>query len=59
MTTHVRSSIYTNSFFSDWFLKNKNIFPFPIVKINANYAENCRVGNLEAGFQHVPPVQFL
>ena len=36
------------------------IFPlFPTVKINANYAEICRVGNLEADFQQVPLVQFF
>ena len=32
---------------------------FPIVKMNANYAEICRVGNLEADFQQVSLVQFF
>ena len=27
--------------------------------MNANYAEICRVGNLEADFQQVPPVHFF
>ena len=27
--------------------------------MNANYAEICRVGNLEADFQQVPLVQFV
>ena len=36
------------------------IFPLsPIVKLNANYAELCRVGNLEADFQYVPLVHFF
>ena len=26
--------------------------------MNANYTEKCMVGNLEANFQHVLPVQF-
>ena len=26
--------------------------------MNANYAEICRVGNLEADFQQVPLIQF-
>ena len=39
--------------------KKTNIFTFPIVKMNANYAEMCRVGNLEADFQHVPLVHFF
>ena len=41
------------------FLKNQ-IFPlFPIVKMNANYAEICRIGNLEADFEQVPFVHFF
>ena len=27
--------------------------------MNANYAEICRVGNLESDFQQVPPVHFF
>ena len=30
-----------------------------MVKMNANYAEICRVGNLEADFQQVPLVQIF
>ena len=30
-----------------------------MVKSNANYAEICRVGNLEADFQQVPLVHFF
>ena len=41
-------------------LKNPQIFSlFPIVKMNANFAEICRVGNLEADFQQVLLVQFF
>ena len=36
---------------SHWFLKNQVFSFFPIVKMNANYAEICRVGNMEADFQ--------
>ena len=32
---------------------------FPIVKITANYADICRVGNLEADFQQIPLVHFF
>ena len=47
-------------FFFVFFLKkNKYFHFFPIVKFNANYAEICRVGNLEADFQQVPLVQFF
>ena len=35
---------------SQWFLKNPIFSLFPIVKMNKNYAEICRVGNLEAEF---------
>ena len=35
---------------SQWFLKNPILSRFPIVKMNENYAEICRVGNLEADF---------
>ena len=38
-------------------LINHFFSPFPIVKMNANYAEICRVGNLEAGFEQFPLVQ--
>ena len=38
---------------SHWFLNNQIFSLFPIVKTNANYAEICRVGNLEAEFQQV------
>ena len=36
---------------SHWFLKDQIFSLFTIVKMNANYAEICRVGNLEADFQ--------
>ena len=42
----------------DWFLKDQIFSFFPIIKINANYTEICRVGNLEADVQ-VPLVQFF
>ena len=32
---------------------------FPIVKMNANYVEICRVSDLEADFQQVVLVQFF
>ena len=44
---------------SQWFLKNPIFSLFPIVKMNENYAEICRVGNLEADFQQVSLVQFF
>ena len=37
---------------SHWFLKNQIVTLFSIAQMNANYAEICRVGNLEADFQH-------
>ena len=37
-----------------WFLKIQIFSLFPIVEIDANYAEICRVGHLEADFQQVP-----
>ena len=44
---------------SHWFKKKKiKYFHFTIVKMNANYAEICRVGNVEADFQQVLLVQF-
>ena len=44
---------------SHYFLKNQIFSLFPIVEKNANYAEICRVGNLEASFQQVPLVHFF
>ena len=44
---------------SHWFLKNQIFSLFPIVKMNARYAEICRVGNLGADFQQVQLVQFF
>ena len=41
-----------------WFLKNQIFSLFPIVKLNANYAEICRVGNVESDYQQVPLVHF-
>ena len=42
-----------------WILKNQIFSLFSIVKMNANVAEICRVGNLEADFQQVPLVPFF
>ena len=39
--------------------KIKYIHFFPIVKMNANYAEICRVGDLERDFWQVLLVQFF
>ena len=47
-----------NFYSSHWFLKNQIFSLFHIVKMNANYAEIYRVGNLETDFQQVPLVQF-
>ena len=44
---------------SQWFLKNPIFSLFPTVKMNENYAEIFRVGNLEADFQQVSLVQFF
>ena len=44
---------------SHWFIKNQIFSLLPIVKMNANYAEICRIGNLEADFQQVALVQFF
>ena len=41
------------------FKKIKYFHFFPIVKMTANYAEICRVGNLESDFQQVLLVQFF
>ena len=50
--------MYKKFYSKHCFLKNQ-ISLFPIVKMNANYAEICRVGNLEADFQQVLLVRFL
>ena len=44
---------------SHGFLKNQAFSHFPIVKMNANYAEIYSVVNLEADFQQVLLVQFF
>ena len=41
------------------FFLNQIFSLFPIVKMNSNYAEICRVGNLEADFQQVLLVHFF
>ena len=46
-------------FFFFFFFLNQIFSLFLIVKINANYAEICRVGNLEADFQQVLLVHFF
>ena len=40
-------------------LLNQIFSLFPIVKMNANYAEICRVGNLEADFQQPLLIHFF
>ena len=45
--------------FNWWFLNNPIFSLFPMVKMNENYAEICRVGNLEADFQQALLVQFF
>ena len=49
----------TKFYSSHWFLKNQIFSLFMIVNMNANYAEICRVSNLEADFQQVPLVHFF
>ena len=44
---------------SHCFLKTQMFSLFRIVKMNANYAETGRVGNLEANIQQVPFAQFF
>ena len=49
-----------NCLFKPLVFKKYQIFSlFPIVKMNANYEEICRVGNFEADFQQVPLVPFF
>ena len=38
--------MYKNFYSNQWFLRNQIFSLFPIVKLNANYAEICSVGNL-------------
>ena len=51
--------MHNQFYYSQWFLNNQIFSLFPTVKMNANYAEICRVGNLEADFQQVMFVQFF
>ena len=54
------SCICSKKFYSShWILKNQTFSLFPIVKMNTNYTEICRVGNLEADFQQVPLGHFF
>ena len=39
--------------------KHQILLLFPIEEMNANYAEICRVGKLEAYFQQLPLVHFF
>ena len=49
--TICRNYLCTKSFILvNYFLKNKIFSFFPTVKMKANYAETCRIGNLEADF---------
>ena len=53
--TICRNYLYTKSFILVIaFFLIKYFHFFLIVKMNANYAEMCRLGNLEADFQQVP-----
>ena len=45
--------------YSQWFKKIKYFHFLPILKMNANYAEICKVGNFEAAFQQVLLVHFF
>ena len=47
-------------YFNHWFYIKKKIkrFHFPHFKTNANYAEICKVRNVEADCQQAPLVQF-
>ena len=60
MKNHV-VTIYAQKvlFLSFVFKKIKYYHFFPIAEMNANCAEMCRVGNLEADFQQIPYVQFF
>ena len=54
--------MHKNFYSSHWFLKNQIFLLFPIIKMNANYAEICKVGkvgNLEVDFQQGLLVQFF
>ena len=51
--------MHKNFYSSHWILKHQIFSLFPIVKLNANYAEIYRVSNLVADFQQVPLVQFF
>ena len=51
--------MYKKFYSSHWRLKNQIFSLFPIMKMNANYAKICRVGNLEVDFQQVLGVQFF
>ena len=55
VTTYAQKKFYS----SQWFLKSPIFSLFPIIKMNTNYVEICRVGNLEADFQQVLLVQFF
>ena len=45
--------MHENFYSIHWILKNQIFSLFPIVKMNTNFAEICRVGNLKANFQQV------
>ena len=46
-------------FFFFFFFLNSKFLLFPILKMNANYAQICRVGNLEADFLQGPLAQYF
>ena len=52
---HMQKKFYS----SHWFLKDQIFSSFPIVNINANYAEINRIVYLEVKFQQVPRVHFF
>ena len=51
--------MHKQSYSSHFLKRNKTFSLFLIVKMNANYAEICRVGNMAADFQNVPLVHFF
>ena len=54
VTTYAQKVLMWSLIFKKW-----NSFTFSHSKMNANYAEICRVGNLEADFQPSPLVHFF
>ena len=57
--TTCRNYLCLNPFILVITLKNLIFSLFPVVKINANYAEICSVGDLEADFRQIPLIHFF